>query len=209
MNLPAFVPTPEEGFQKLSHLIEHLQPAFEDAVFQAKNYMETKQLKYDVNSLYMMIRLHVKNYLTKLGIPETEFKFDDLSLEGISFRNVIEDARFRIWKAEDHELPPPGDSKTREAYYNQQYILNLDGDSKREKLNRFAVLWNLGPQNKLTLWLVCPKVWDDETKKADSWWSKQIPEPTLGIEVKTDIGTPSGDLPMESAANQKKDTKPN
>ena len=199
MTLPKYVPTPEEAVQKLSRVSPHLQPAFEDAIFQAVNYMETKKLEYDVNSLYMMIRLHVKNYLLKLGIEGV--KFDNYSLEGLSLEEA--DAHWRIWKAESHELPPPGNSGARQDYYNQQYSLPFDGQEVG-KLNKFAILWNLGPKNKVTLWLVCPKFYDDETKKSDSWWFRQIPEPTLGISVGTEIGTPPSDLQMEAKPKQKK-----
>jgi len=202
MNLPDYVPSPVEAVEMLSRVHPQLQPAFENAYFEATNYIETKKLSCDINTLCMLVRLHVKNHLVKLGIEGVEF--DNYSLQGISFKES--GAHWRVWKAEDHELPAPGSSGKRKAYYNQQYVLQFDGEPKIERINKFAILWNLGPGSKITLWLVCPKYYDDETKKSDCWWYVAIPDSTLNIPADTEIGKPSSDLPMEGKKEKKRET---
>lgn len=202
MNLPNYVPTPEESLKRVSRILPHLHPAFEHAVFQSTNYMETNKLDYDVNSMYMMIRLHVKNYLAKRNIPH--LKLEDYSLEGLSFFFDDGDDRWRTWKADNYELPPPGTSATKQAYYNTQYSLPFNGREAKE-INRFAILWNLGPKNEVKLWLVCPKSYDDETKKADSWWFVALDDPTLAIAPPP--STPPEALPLEPKTAQEKKKK--
>jgi hypothetical protein len=189
MDLPPFVPTPEDGLDLLSPVAPHLQPAMDNALFKTTTYVESENLECDGSTFLTFVRAHAKNYLVKQKMAGVEFK--DWSLSGIEWR--IGDAIFRSWKGVGHELPPPGLSVGRMRFLNQQYPLALDYSGVK-KLRNFVVLYDIGPSNKITLWLVCPKKYDAEERIAEAWWWIQIPEPAAGMSGQTAIGTPPNDL---------------
>ncbi len=192
MDLPPFVPTPEEGLDLLSPVSPHLQPAYDNALFETTAYVESKELSCDGSTFLTFVRAHAKSYLVKKNIGGVQFK--DWSLSGIEWR--IGESIFRSWKGDDYELPPPGDSKGRMKFLNQQYPLPLDF-SGATKLHNFVVLYSIGPSNKITLWLVCPKKYNAEDRISEAWWWVQIPHPALGISGAAPTGNPP-DVPIEA-----------
>jgi hypothetical protein len=199
MKLPEFVPTPEEGLKLLERLLPHLQPAYDNSVFEANNYIETKKLKSDVNTLLTLVRLHVKNDLVKLGLEG--IKFENLPLSGISF--VENGGCFKSWKAASYELPRPG-TGGRKHFLNQSSLLLPFPYDKVEKINNFVILWNLKQKNKVTLWLVCPKRYDEEERIVEAWWHIQIEDPASTMSGKTSIGNPpANDLEIGVAQKPK------
>lgn len=193
MNLPAYVPTPEKGLELLSPMTPHLQPALDNALFKAKIYVEAEDLKYDGTTFLTFVRAHAKSYLVKQQVAGIKFK--DWALSGIEFE--ANGAIFRCWKGSERELPPPGDSKGRRKFLNQQYELGFDTGGL-PKIRDFVVLYTLGALNKLTLWLVCPKEYNEEQGVVEAWWWVEIPDPALNLSGDTKIGQPpSSDLDME------------
>ncbi len=192
MDLPPYVPTPEEGLEQQAQVTPHLQPALDNALFETTTYFESKNLQCDVSTFLTLLRAHIKDYLVKQKIPGVKFK--DWSLSGIEWQ--IGDVICRSWKGVGHELPPPGLSAGRIKFLNQQYPLPLEF-SEATKLRNFVVLYDIGPSNKITLWLVCPKRYDADDRIAEAWWWIQIPEPAAGMSGTigpTAVGTPARDL---------------
>ncbi|HEX4001716.1 MAG TPA: hypothetical protein VHX36_03655 [Candidatus Acidoferrales bacterium] len=137
--------------------------------------------------------------MVKLDLSAVQFK--EWSLSGIEFET--KGAIFRCWKGAERELPPPGESKGRRRFLNQQYPLALDFGGVT-KIRNFVILYTIGPLNKLTLWLACPKQYDDEERIAEAWWWIEIPEPAAAINLSTNVGQrPSDDLGIEPRAAQK------
>jgi hypothetical protein len=195
MDLPAFVPTPEEGLEQLSPVTPHLQPALDNALFKSTTYVEAEELNCDASTFLTLVRAHAKSYLVKRKLDGIRFK--DWSLSGIEFE--VNGAFFRCWKGAEKELPPPGESKGRRKFLNQQYPLPFDYGGTA-KIRNFVVLYTVEAFNKLTLWLVCPKKYDDEERIAEAWWWIQIPDPASTMSGKTSIGgPPSDDLPLAAS----------
>jgi hypothetical protein len=192
MLLPPFVPTPEEALELVSPVTPHLQPAFDNALFEATTYVESKSLNCDTCTFLTLVRAHAKSYLLKQNIVGVEFK--DWSLSGIEW--TIGEAIFRSWKGEGFELPPPGLSRGRVRFLNQQYPLPFEFTGTA-KLHNFVVLYEIGPLNKVTLWLVCPKKYDAEDKISEAWWWVQIQDPALGMSGPTPAGNPP-DIPISA-----------
>ncbi|HEX4001717.1 MAG TPA: hypothetical protein VHX36_03660 [Candidatus Acidoferrales bacterium] len=67
MDLPPFVPTPEEGLELLSPLLPYLQPALDNALFKTMTYVEAEGLKCDGTTFLTFVRAHAKNYLGEAG----------------------------------------------------------------------------------------------------------------------------------------------
>jgi hypothetical protein len=165
MDLPPFVPSPEEGLDLLSPVTPHLQPAYDNALFETNAYVESKELLCDGSTFLTIVRAHAKSYLVKRNIPGVQFK--DWSLSGIEWK--IDESIFRSWKGHDYELPPPGLSKGRMRFLNQQYPLPLEY-TETTKLRNFVVVYSIGLSNKVTLWLVCPKKYDADERISEAWW---------------------------------------
>lgn len=195
MDLPAYVPTPEEGLEQLSPLTPHLQPALDNALFKTVSYVEAEELRCDASTFLTFVRAHVKSYLVKQNLQGIRFK--DWSLSGIEFE--IDGAYFRCWKRSENELPKPGTSTGRKSFLNQQYPLPY-GDNGAPKIRNFIVLYVIGPLNKVTLWLVCPKQYDEEEHIPEAYWWVRIDEPVSSFGGSIIGQTPSGDLPISPKA---------
>jgi hypothetical protein len=187
MDLPAFVPTPEEGLEILAPVSPHLQPAYDNALFETRTYVEAKELNCDMPTFLTFVRAHAKSYLVKRELPNVTFK--DWSLSGIEW--MIGDSIFRSWKGDDYELPPPGASKGKMKFLNQQYPLPFESTGTA-KLRNFVVIYSIGPSNKITLWLVCPKKYNADDRISEAWWWVQIQDPALGI-----TGPPANENPPD------------
>lgn len=197
MDLPTFVPTPEEGLEQLSPLTPHLQPALDNAFFKASAYVESEGLNCDATTFLTIVRAHAKSHLIKQDIAGVRFK--EWSLSGIEFD--IDGAIFRCWKGTENELPLPGASSGRLRFLNQQYPLPFQF-SGSSKLRNFVVLYTVDAGKKITLWLVCPKKYDEEEGGADAWWWVQIPEPASTLIPNTPVGQPpEDDLEIRPAPN--------
>jgi hypothetical protein len=190
MDLPSYVPSPEEGLELLAPLVPHLQPALDNAFFKATAYIEAEELSCDTTTFLTFVRAHAKTYLVKQQVNGV--KFTDWALSGIEFQ--LNGAIFRCWKGTEKELPLPGTSEGRKKFLNQQYSLPF-ASATSEKLNNFVILYSVGPMNKIVLWLACPKQYHEEERIADVWWWVKIEEPATTLSVPTSIGKPpSGDL---------------
>ncbi len=199
MDLPKHVPTPEEGLELLGPVTSHLQPAFDNAFFKATAYVEAEELSCDTTTLLTIVRAHAKNYLVRQNTSGVAFR--DWSLSGIEFER--NGAIFRCWKGTEQELPAPGSSVGRLKFLNQQYPLPFDSLTM-PKLRNFVVLYTVGFKNKITLWLVCPKKYDEEERIADAWWWVKIEEPAATMRPNTSVGQPpSSDLDIQPAAHPK------
>ena len=197
MDLPPFVPTPEEGLELLAPVSPYLQPAYDNALFETNAYVESKELSCDTSTFFTFVRAHAKSYLVRKNIPGVEFK--DWSLSGIEWH--IGESIFRSWKGHDYELPPPGDSKGRMKFLNQQYPLPMDYTAAKQ-LRNFVVIYSIGALNKVTLWLVCPKKYNAEDRVSEAWWWVQILDPALGI-ASTASGEKPPDIPIERVSPTK------
>jgi hypothetical protein len=197
MDLPPFVPTPEEGLDLLSPVTPHLQPAYDNALFETLAYVESKELICDGSTFLTFVRAHAKNYLVRKRIVGVQFK--EWSLSGIEWS--IGDSIFRSWKGHDYELPPPGLSKGRMKFLNQQYPLPFDLGGAT-KLRNFVVIYSIGPSNKVTLWLVCPKQYNAEDRISEAWWWIRIPDPALGLSRPMPSSS-QPDVPIEAVQHPK------
>lgn len=186
---------PQETLNQLSSIYPEIYAGFEYGIGKAKEYFQDEGIALECSVFSSLVRLHVKDYLHSKGIDGVAFY--DLALCGLCFR--YRQYLIRIWKAQDHQLPPPGPSETRQSFYNQQYRLDFNGDSVELDL---AFLWNLDSRYNLSaLWLVCPKYFDPESATIEAHWSIPVPHPVLTIRVESIVGTPP-DLPIDRKATQ-------
>jgi len=88
----------------------------------------------------------------------------------------------RILKALEGQLPAPGASRARQAFWHQQLLFDYDAPSAAElrpSLN-LLVLWEADAAYILRrLSLVCPKVGALTRESVAAYWSIEIPHPAV------------------------------
>ena len=193
MQLPK-VPSPEESLEKLAAIFPELYAGFEHGIYKAREYFDVEHVAPDLSVTSMLVRLHVKDRLLKAGLKEVTL--ENHSLCGLDF--LYKDTHVRIWKSDDHTLPDPGRSRARQEFY--QYGLEFPD---RTPYNKFVILWNINHTGGATLWLVCPKNFDAETRVSEVHWFVPVPEPTRSMTAEP-ARIPAQDLPIARRDSAKK-----
>jgi hypothetical protein len=88
----------------------------------------------------------------------------------------------RLLKAQEGQLPAPGASRARQAFWHQQLLFDYDAPAAAElrpSLN-LLVLWEADAAYTLRrLSLVCPKVGGLTRESVAAYWVAEIPHPTV------------------------------
>ena len=133
------------------------------------------------------MRYQAKRYLARLGHDAQEddgeaYAFQTLPNNGLSL-SYRGDLLYvlRILKALEGQLPAPGASRARQAFWQQQLIFDYAAPSAAElrpSLN-LLVLWETDAAYTLRrLSLVCPKVGALTRESVAAYWTIEIPHPT-------------------------------
>lgn len=179
------IPGPEETLAELSWLHPEIYCAFEHGIFEANSHFDTKQIKYDAAAFSTIVRLHVKDYLSKKGLNAVDV--EDVNLTGLSLK--LESYHIKMWKASDDGLPVPK-SEPKQVFYQQ----SLFEDGERPEVLHLAVIWNINSSKNLSaVWLICPKYGDENS--TEDYWTTKIPDPALAV-VTSDSTPPTDDLPI-------------
>jgi hypothetical protein len=127
-----------------------MEPSIEDAL----SYLKGR--RFDGYVFADLIRYHTCSRLDEAKLPKG-VTFDRLSNNGMLLRS--EGTPARVWKAdEDGELQGPGNSKSKQAYFDQDHLFWDD-----PRFYRFAILWQYDFQTGfLRLSLACPRQYDEQ-----------------------------------------------
>ena len=162
----------------LEPLINDVYAALEDAPRLAKEkFFEPQELKIDPFLINDIIRFYVKRYLTKLQFDVTEdYEVDDLANNGLKVR--YHGYHVRILKADNGQLPVPGISENKKAFYNQQLTLDsLDFNKSNDDHLRpnILLLWELTDDYDFKQMLVaCPKSGGKTRQSVTSYFNEPI-----------------------------------
>jgi hypothetical protein len=179
-------PTTDESdlaLAELAPLTDRLYEALEGATAISRSYFEdTIGAPVDRPLFPNLVRYHVKRLLGAKGHEvrdELEYEQQSLPNNGLALRC----ARYgiRILKAHDGDLPPPGPSKSKQAFYAQQLELPLVPEEYAHaepiRLN-LIILWDVEWNFSLSrLTLVCPRSGDVTHASVQTYWSVPIPHP--------------------------------
>jgi hypothetical protein len=111
------------------------------------------------------------------------YAFQTLPNHGLSL-SYRGDHRYmrRMLKALEGQLPAPGASRARQAFWQQQLLFDYDAPSAAElrpSLN-LLMLWEADAAYTLRrLWLVCPRVGGVTRESVAVYWTVEIPHPTV------------------------------
>jgi hypothetical protein len=204
------IPAPERVLRVLAPLWPPLYTALEWATQQTRAYFDAEGVPVDRHLAPSLVRYQAKRYLARVGHAAQEeddeaYAFQTLPNNGLSlsYRGALLYV-LRILKALEGQLPAPGASRARQAFWHQQLIFDYAAPSAAEirpSLN-LLVLWETdGAYTLRRLSLVCPKVGALTRESVAVYWMIEIPHPAVArapvtaadhpLDVSTDIG---GDL---------------
>ena len=160
------IPTPAHVLQALAPLWPPLYTALEWATQQTRAYFDAERVPVDRHLAPSLVRYQAKRYLARLGHDVQEeageaYAFQTLPNNGLSLSYRGDHLYvLRILKALEGQLPAPGASRARQAFWQQQLLFDYDAPSAAElrpSLN-LLVLWEADAAYTLRrLWLVCPE----------------------------------------------------
>jgi hypothetical protein len=181
------IPAPAHVLQALAPVWPPLYTALEWATQQTRAYFDTEGLPVDRHLAPSLVRYQAKRSLARLGHDAQEedesYAFQTLPNNGLSL-SYRGDLLYvlRILKALEGQLPAPGASRARQAFWHQQLIFDYAAPSAAElrpSLN-LLVLWETDPAYTLRrLSLVCPKVGGLTRESVVAYWTVEIPHPNV------------------------------
>jgi hypothetical protein len=171
--------------------------AFESAAEQACQFFEARATPVNRPLFPALVRYHARELLEQRGQTVDELDSEDIGNNGLCL--IHRARRIRVWKAEDDELPPPGTSRLKSLFLNQQLGLFLPEDNTPSSIQlNLALLWNVDSNFRLkALHLACPRSAFHMWSPAEAWWTVRLTHP--GSAASADIPEPLsdlGDLPL-------------
>ena len=181
------IPAPAHVLHALAPLWPPLYTALEWATQQTRAYFDAEGAPLDRHLAPSLVRYQAKRQLARLGHAAQEddeaYAFQTLPNNGLSL-SYRGDLLYvlRILKALEGQLPAPGASRARQAFWQQQLIFDYDAPSAAEmrpSLN-LLVLWETDAAYILRrLSLVCPKVGSLTRESVAAYWTIEIPHPNV------------------------------
>jgi hypothetical protein len=183
------IPAPAHVLQALAPVWPPLYTALEWATQQTRAYFDAEGVPVDRHLAPSLVRYQAKRALARLGHDTQEedgeaYAFQTLPNNGLSL-SYRGDLLYvlRILKALEGQLPAPGASRARQAFWQQQLLFDYDAPSAAEmrpSLN-LLVLWETDAAYTLRrLSLVCPKVGALTRESVAVYWTVEIPHPAVG-----------------------------
>jgi hypothetical protein len=182
------IPAPERVLRALAPVWPSLYTALEWATQQTRAYFDAEGTPIDRHLAPSLVRYQAKRHLAHLGHDAQEeegeaYAFQTLPNNGLSL-SYRGDLLYvlRILKALEGQLPAPGASRARQAFWHQQLIFDYAAPSAAElrpSLN-LLVLWETDAVYTLRrLSLVCPKVGALTRESVATYWTIEIPHPNV------------------------------
>jgi len=201
------IPPSQQVLAELDNFISKLQDAFDDANPKANEFLnQNGRIRKANRQLYPhLIRFLVHNYLRVEGIKTKLVNEDDevitedneyqrpigqpdiLASNGIAGR--IKGYNYRVLKALNGKLPPPGSSdmnSPKRRFYCQDHLETyqpylIPPDKPTEPISKpnIIFLWDVDRKNFIKLYLSVPK-WGNEIKAVD-YYTELIPHPVTKV----------------------------
>src|SRR5919106_6232035 len=182
------IPTPAHVLHALAPLWPPLYTALEGATQQTRAYFDAERTPVDRHLAPSLVRYQAKRSLARLGHAVQEeageaYAFETLPNNGLSLSYRGDHLYvLRILNALEGQLPAPGASRARQAFWQKQMLFDYDAPSAAElrpSLN-LLVLWEADVAYTLRhLWLVCPRGVGLTRESVAAYWMAEIPHPTV------------------------------
>ena len=154
-------------------LLPILRQLLDDAASRAREYPQMNLERRDLCFMSHLVRLHVKSGLVGLG-----FDCRDMANTGLFF--TYGRYPIRVLKADEGELPVPGQSQKRQNYYEQGRSLELFPRETQQQAYgpNLIILWDANADYFVdSLKLICPKAGGDTKASVEIHWQDIILSP--------------------------------
>jgi hypothetical protein len=182
------IPAPESVLHALAPLWPPLYTALEWATQQTRAYFDAEGVPIDRHLAPSLVRYQAKRALARLGHDAREEEGEAYAVQTLPNNGLSLSYRrdhlyvLRLLKAVEGQLPAPGASRARQAFWQQQLLFDYDAPSAAElrpSLN-LLVLWEADAAFTLRrLSLVCPKVGGLTRESVAAYWTVEIPHPNV------------------------------
>ena len=140
------VPTPEEVKKDIEPVFPIIHTALEQGTLQAREFFEREEKEKQIDRYLApnLVRWWAKRYLQQAGYQisddQMDYSFQSLPNNGLYMKAGR--YRLRILKSDDGDAPVPGDSVSRQSFYQQTSIVftTEDGVEVQEDVINLLVL---------------------------------------------------------------------
>lgn len=198
------VPGPKTVLEDISRLIPVIYDAFEASLNSTREYFEERNQAVDPYLAPSLVRYNTKLYLREAGqTAEDIFDLGTMANNGLLL--TYGKYKLRILKADDGDIPAPGPSKIKQAFYNQElpFVFSSGTEENDAPLN-LVLVWDVANDYRLRgLSLVCPKAGNTSRSSVEKHWVWPLAMPIFSTATPdvggSDAGVPE-DLPIEYLA---------
>lgn len=145
-----------------------------------------------------LVRYYAHKYLEDAPKEVDGFLVERLSNNGIflKFGGYL----IRVWKADEGQLPAPGNSDGRLNFFEQPELF------PGMRLLKLAIIWDTTSKGTLrNLMLVCPKGDGNPSSEiGQAHWQIEIPHPAVAVTATSNLEPIVEDLELEIPVNQRK-----
>jgi hypothetical protein len=172
---------PEAVHKELRPLLDVLYDVFEKAVAKTISYLQGTMLELhgtanecppDPYVFSQLVRFHASELLDSQRASDLGFLLRRLPNSGIflEYRGY----QIRVWKADEGQLPAPGNSQAKQDFYQQEFFADI-------RPRKLAVLWESFINGEVSLILACPKGEGDPWEIGQSHWEISVPHPAQAL----------------------------
>ena len=174
---------PEAVLAEITPVLDVLYPIFEKAVAETQKYMQSKieefrgidtEIPLDPYVFSQLVRFHASELLDSKELVSVGFLFHRLPNSGIFLE--YKGYQIRVWKADEGQLPAPGNSHAKQDFYQQELFPEI-------RPKKLAVLWESVVNGAVSLILACPSGEGDPWQPGQSHWEITGPHPAQLIEA--------------------------
>ena len=145
-----------------------------------------------------LVRYYAHKYLEGAPKEIDGFLVERLSNNGLFF--TFGAYHLRVWKADEGQLPAPGNSDRRLEFFEQPELF------PGMRLMKLAIIWDTTNKGSLrNLMLVCPKGdGNPSSETGQAHWQIEIPHPATTVKVVATADADAEDLELETPNDLKK-----
>lgn len=204
----ANIPQPDEVVPELKSVLRAIHSSLEHGTMRAREFFENEDEGQFVDRYLApcLVRYWAKNYLQSAGHEvSSEEDTADYNMQRLPNNGLCLQYgryRLRILKSDNGEPPVPGQSLSRQQFYQQLSLLlvSSDGVEIQDDVLNLLVLWEISsPYQLSSLCLVCPRNGKDTRASVEIHWQVPIEHPAFTIAMNANATEDQGEdnLPLK------------
>lgn len=181
---------PEAVAADLEAVVPTIWRALEVGTLRARDFFEERDLGVDSFLFPNLVRYEAKLFLVDAG--QEVFETEILSNNGLIMRHL--EYQLRLLKSDNGELPTPGQSRRKQAYYSQQLEFFAPIADEPVEMVNLVVLWDVDSHFNLSeLTLVYPKSGGQTKASVSAFWKLPLEHPVTTLAQETEPSSADSD----------------